>query len=381
MASITRSRPQQGVPAEEIHRLATQRRSRFKRRFLIATVVVVLLVIFGCGGLFPALFQNETGLGPDTSNRMVSCDTTIDAASNIPGTRIGDLTEEQMGNATIIIEVGRRMDVPKWGWVVAIGTAMQESKLKNLPHLGPRNDYDSVGLFQQRPSQGWGTEAQIMDPTYSATKFYERLVKVPDWQNKSLTDAAQAVQRSAFPNAYQKWEQLSIDVVNEITKGDGELRGNPLCAVPGVVSASGWIVPAVGQVGSGFRTADRPDHYGVDVILPRGTAVRATAAGIVTTAMCNASNGNCDVDGSPAIRGCGWYVQITHAPNLMTRYCHFQKAPDVTVQQRVEAGEKIGEVGSSGNSSGPHLHFEVHVDGKAVDPEAFMSAHGAPLRT
>jgi hypothetical protein len=97
------------------------------------------------------------------------------------------------------------MNVPEQGWVVAIAAALQESGLHNLDY----GDWDSLGLFQQRPSQGWGTPAQIMNPTYAATQFYRNLLAVPDWQQMTVNDAAQAVQRSGFPNAYAQHEQAS----------------------------------------------------------------------------------------------------------------------------------------------------------------------------
>ncbi|MGH3677970.1 MAG: C40 family peptidase, partial [Mycobacterium sp.] len=93
--------------------------------------------------------------------------------------------------------------------VVAIATAMQESTLTNLDH----GDRDSVGVFQQRPSQGWGTPAQIMNPTYAATQFYQHLLTEPGWQQMSVNDAAQAVQRSGKPNAYAQHEQAARDVL------------------------------------------------------------------------------------------------------------------------------------------------------------------------
>src|SRR5207244_2341103 len=105
---------------------------------------------------------------------------------------------------------------------------------------------------------------------------------------------------------------------------------------------------------------DRPTHNGVDIIAPRGTLIRAASAGIVVTVRCNVSQGTCDQDGSPAVKGCGWYVEIAHGANLATRYCHMVQRPSVVVGQRVGTGQPIGYVGTSGNSSGPHLHFEVH---------------------
>jgi hypothetical protein len=87
--------------------------------------------------------------------------------------------------------------------VVALATALQESKLRNLE----AGDRDSIGLFQQRPSQGWGTPDQLRDPRYAAGEFYTHLTKVNGWQQMRLTDAAQAVQRSGHPELYQKWEE------------------------------------------------------------------------------------------------------------------------------------------------------------------------------
>jgi hypothetical protein len=116
-------------------------------------------------------------------------------------TGYGTFTTQQLANATTIYQVSATLALPQYAAQIAIATALQESSLYNLDH----GDRDSLGLFQQRPSQGWGTPAQIMDPVYSSTKFYEALVKVPHWQSMPLTQAAQAVQRSGFPDAYAHW--------------------------------------------------------------------------------------------------------------------------------------------------------------------------------
>jgi hypothetical protein len=115
----------------------------------------------------------------------------------------------QVGNAAVIAAVGRRMGVPERGRVVAVATAMQESRLRNLDH----GDRDSLGLFQQRPSQGWGTPAQVTDPTYAATRFYRGLLAVPGWRVLSVNGAAQAVQRSGRPHAYGQHEPAARAVV------------------------------------------------------------------------------------------------------------------------------------------------------------------------
>ncbi len=128
--------------------------------------------------------------------------------------RTTKLDDEQLRNAATIVGVGKGMDMPPRAWVVAIATAMQESTLHNLDY----GDRDSVGLFQQRTSQGWGTVSQIMDPRYSASKFYESfdekiVARYPDWQTMPLTQLAQQVQRSGFPDAYAKWETVAANAV------------------------------------------------------------------------------------------------------------------------------------------------------------------------
>lgn len=128
---------------------------------------------------------------------------------------LAGLDQTQMDNAFIVVEVGRQMQLPTRAYIVAIATALQESNLRNLansdvpesmklPHQGVGNDHDSVGIFQQRPSMGWGTVAQLMDPAQATARFYTRLVKVGGWADMSVTEAAQAVQRSAFPSAYAR---------------------------------------------------------------------------------------------------------------------------------------------------------------------------------
>jgi hypothetical protein len=111
-------------------------------------------------------------------------------------------TPEQAVNAATIAAVGTGRGMPERAVTIALATALQESALRNIRH----GDRDSLGLFQQRPSQGWGTPEEIMDPTYSAGIFYEHLDKVPGYTRLPLTVAAQRVQRSGFPQAYAKHE-------------------------------------------------------------------------------------------------------------------------------------------------------------------------------
>ncbi len=119
------------------------------------------------------------------------------------------LTDEQLGNATIIMNVGSEMGATDSDLIVALMTSMQESNLRNINY----GDRDSVGLFQQRTSQGWGTIEQIMDPYYSSRKFFEGLLAIEGRASMSKTAQAQAVQRSAYPDAYAKWEDMATAVV------------------------------------------------------------------------------------------------------------------------------------------------------------------------
>jgi hypothetical protein len=172
------------------------------------------------------------------------------------------LAVEQMANAATITAVGVRLGMPERAVQVALATAMQESKLRNLPHLGARNDHDSVGLFQQRPSQGWGTERQLADPGYATERFYRALRQVAGWQRLRITEAAQRVQRSAFPEAYQQWAPqarvlataLLGDRPGAVTcavPADPPARGQPAAAALGVALARDW---GAGQ-GSGLERA------------------------------------------------------------------------------------------------------------------------------
>lgn len=110
------------------------------------------------------------------------------------------LDVEQTRNATIIVGVATGRGLVPRASTIALATVYQESGMRNLDH----GDRDSLGLFQQRPSQGWGTPEEIMDPYYSAGKFYDVLVTIPDWDTGDVNDVAQAVQRSGYPEAYAR---------------------------------------------------------------------------------------------------------------------------------------------------------------------------------
>lgn len=119
---------------------------------------------------------------------------------------------DRLANAAVIVQVGRDMGVPERGQRIALATAMQESGLANLDH----GDRDSLGLFQQRPSMGWGSPAQVTEPAYAARAFYTHLLRVPRWESVPLWQAAQAVQRSAYPTAYAKHGTAAAQVLGAV---------------------------------------------------------------------------------------------------------------------------------------------------------------------
>lgn len=138
----------------------------------------------------------------------------VPAVAAVPAASVAGLDAEQVQNARIIIQVGRDRGVPDRGIAIALATAMVESWIRNLDW----GDRDSLGLFQQRPSTGWGTPAQVTDPAHAAALFYggpgdpngsatRGLLDIPGWESMRFTDAAQAVQISAFPERYGEWEQ------------------------------------------------------------------------------------------------------------------------------------------------------------------------------
>ena len=160
--------------------------------FVVVTVVVALGVATWRG----------SGPLPDPEG----CSVTLD------GRRV-DLSIEQAENATLIAAIGIQRGLPARAVSIALATAYQESKIRNLDH----GDRDSLGLFQQRPSMGWGSERQLQDPYYATNAFYDELEKVDGYHRMRITEAAQAVQRSGFPEAYEDHEPDARALASALT--------------------------------------------------------------------------------------------------------------------------------------------------------------------
>jgi murein DD-endopeptidase MepM/ murein hydrolase activator NlpD len=267
-----------------------------------------------------------------------------------------NMTDEQLRNASAILKTGRSMGASERDLITALMTAMQESSLRNIGY----GDRDSIGLFQQRPSQGWGTRDQIMNPEYASRKFFSTLFNVRGRNDMPLTLAAQAVQRSAHPMAYAKWEPMARAL---LMGGGVPYRGfgagidisNLMGLMPG--GMGGWVRPAVGRVSSEYGMRNGRLHDGIDIANLSGTPLYAARAGVVTQTRWGAGVGN--------------YTQIDHGSGISTGYAH-QTRHGVKVGQMVQAGQQIGWMGNTGKSTGPHLHFRYYKNGQTYNPRTIM---------
>jgi hypothetical protein len=183
----------------------------------ILSAIILLVVLAGVIG-----YNTLSGGFWNALGRKANCVVSADKLTDLTAV---SLLPSRMENAATIAAVGQRRGVPTRGIVVALATALQESKLDNRDE----GDRDSVGLFQQRPSQGWGTREQIAQPRYAANAFFVALVKVPGWQNLRVTEAAQAVQKSAYPEAYQKWADEAAVLAAALV---GDTTGSVACTLP-----------------------------------------------------------------------------------------------------------------------------------------------------
>ncbi|MEU0281418.1 hypothetical protein [Streptomyces sp. NPDC006195] len=201
-----------------------------------------------------------------------------------------EMTPEQAENAATISAVGTTRGLPERAVTIALATALQESALRNLNH----GDRDSLGLFQQRPSTGWGTEAQIQDPVYSAGEFYDHLVKVPGYSRLPLTEAAQRVQRSGFPQAYAKHEPDATLLAAALT---GRSAATLTCTAP-TGTEPGDPAKVRAALVRDFGAEVLP---GADV----GAAGRAGASGPAAevSVPVPATTGGSENDGSSSLRG------------------------------------------------------------------------------
>lgn len=271
----------------------------------LGVVVLSPILLFGTATMMATASQaaqngNQFGAclttGGNTNAATKKITRLLDGADS-KHVHIKDLTlpATQIPNAQTIVTTGINRNVPARGQVVALATAMQESRLRNLDS----GDRDSVGLFQQRPSQDWGTPQQLHDPVYATTKFYKALVQVPGWQQLTVAQAAQAVQKSAFPEAYAKWESLATALDKSIAASlphaaqgkdtKGMSSGATSACVPGQNGSSWGPIPE-GKAPKGYK-------------IPKGADPKARTA-------------------------IGWAMQQLGTPYQWGGYCTDPRGPD-----------------------------------------------------
>ncbi|MBC9822873.1 M23 family metallopeptidase [Terrabacter sp. MAHUQ-38] len=296
-------------------------------------------------------------------------------AASAPPRTSARWSAEQLGNARIIAQRGQAAKAGANGVIVALMTAMQESSLRNLP----RGDRDSAGLFQQRPSAGWGTREQILDPVKASDAYYgvadhthnPGLTDIQGWQRLPLGVLAQAVQRSAYPTLYNRWEPDARAMAQWLLSGATGTLDCTGANNPAQVSGS-WahpLAPAPYALVSPFGMRLDPVtgawsmHRGQDFAVPIGTPDRAACDGVIDR-----------VDPADA-NGGGMQTDLDCGGGIVIKYMH-QSAFSVRVGNTVRAGQVIGHTGTTGHSTGPHLHFQININGQATDPVTFMRQRG-----
>jgi cell wall-associated NlpC family hydrolase len=285
----------------------------------VGVFLVALPILIGGGA---AAFA---GASFGSSPSLASCTTSG------PSATVAGYGPDQLANASTIVAVGKQMNIPSQGWVVAIAAAMQESSLRNVNG----GDRDSLGLFQERPSQGWGTPAQIMDPVYSSQQFYRHLAAVPGWQQMSVNDAAQAVERSGYPDAYAQHEQAAIQVVDAVQGAS--------CA-----SGNGGVPPSDPRAQTVINAA--LSEVGVPYAWGGGTA-----AGPSLGSGPDAGKIGFDCSGLALYAYAKIGINVPHQTQAI--WSAFQ--PAITNQANVEPGDLI-LLSSNGQSSGIH-HVAIYL--------------------
>jgi hypothetical protein len=200
-----------------------------RRRWLGCLLPFLLIIgLAAAGGLYLTRHHDLIPVPPLSEG----CE--VDTADGVV-----DLSVTQMGNAGTITAVALSRDLPERAVTISLATAMQESRLENLTG----GDRDSVGLFQQRPTQGWGTAAQIGDPVYATDKFLDKLVQIPGYAQLPLTVAAQDVQHSGYPDAYAQHEADATTLAGSLT---GRMPASMNCTVNSVGTAVAGAVSSDG---------------------------------------------------------------------------------------------------------------------------------------
>lgn len=317
------------------------------------------------------------------------------------------LDRTQLSRAATIVTIGgQTKGVGRDGVRIALMAALTESSLRMLanagaypesarfPNDGDGGDHDSLGLFQMRPSTGWGTVAQLMEATYQARAFFggprgpnrgspRGLLDIPGWRSMSPGAAAQAVEVSAFPDRYARYAPVADAILEALTSQPKAGK------TPAVTQTARVVFPLPAKTwakSSGYGSRTDPVthidtiHSGTDYAAPLGTPILAIADGRVVFAGAVSS-------------GYAHLILIEHTVagrQVFSGYAHmYAEGIHVREGDVVVAGQHIADVGADGKATGPHLHFEIRHDGtyaSAIDPAPWLADHGAvdliePLRS
>lgn len=369
---------------------------------LLICVALALLVLPFAGIVAVPVFLSPALAACQTSGQLVVSEVPDKLTAVTHDGVSVTLRRAQLTHAATIITVGSGIDgVGRQGVLIGLMAALTESTLRmlanaahpaslDMPNDGIGSDHDSLGLFQMRPTSGWGTVAELMDSTYQVRAFFggpngpnypspAGLLDITGWQTADPGSAAQAVERSAFPDRYQNYEPVAEAIIAALTKpvSGATDNGRPADSIPETArivfplptgswvraSEYGWRIHPV--------TGLRAFHAGTDYAAADGTPIFALADGVVRWA--------------GPYGGYGELIVIEHTIDghrVASAYGHMWPAGlYVSVGERVTAGQHVGDVGSSGRSTGPHLHLEIRPGGAfmpSIDAETWLAAHQVP---
>ena len=360
---------------------------------LAATLVVPFLSVMMVGLLTnPAANATCTVTGTSLTLGEIPDELTVTTEQGETFT----LNRAQLTHAATIIEVGSEVEgVTRDGLQIALMAALTESMLRQLtntsaypesadyPNDGDGSDHDSLGLFQMRPATGWGTVADLMDPTYQARAFYggpdgpnhpspRGLLDIPGWQDMDPGEAAQAVEVSAHPDRYQNYQPVAETILTTLTStGGGSRDSDRDTSVPETnrvvfpLPEGTWVKTSDYGWRSDPFTGEQTFHAGTDWAAPDGTPLFALADGRVVSASYTEARGGVIV-----------LEHTVDGQTVNSTYVHmWEHGIHVSDGDTVSAGQHIGDVGSSGRSTGPHLHLEIRPggqDAETTDPEQWL---------